>query len=147
MIGINFYMTLGGLHYSEIWSNIGRVTSGRNFDVTNERAACEACSAKWNLGTKSAFALGSRKTTENLDQVRRPQDLPDANCFPFTTYWVFYTTRTAQKTPRPQFVYSCVYSFPRNVFTETLPSTVRIFWLHNSDFQTLGGHTDSKAVS
>jgi hypothetical protein len=42
---------------------------GRNFDVTNGRAACEARSATWNLGTNSAFALGSRKTTENLDRV------------------------------------------------------------------------------
>jgi hypothetical protein len=31
------------------------------------------------LGTNSAFALGPRKTTENLDQVGRSQDLPDAN--------------------------------------------------------------------
>jgi hypothetical protein len=43
------------------------------------RAAWEACSATWNLGTNSAFALGLRKTTENLDRVGRPQDLPDAN--------------------------------------------------------------------
>jgi hypothetical protein len=31
------------------------------------------------LGTSSAFALGSRKTTENLDRVGRSQDLPDTN--------------------------------------------------------------------
>jgi hypothetical protein len=31
------------------------------------------------LGTNSAFAPGSRKTTENLDRVGRSQDLPDAN--------------------------------------------------------------------
>jgi hypothetical protein len=31
------------------------------------------------LGTNSAFARGSRKTTENLDRVGRSQDLPDAN--------------------------------------------------------------------
>jgi hypothetical protein len=43
------------------------------------RAAREACSAMWNLGTNSAFALGPRKTTENLDWVGRLQDLPDAN--------------------------------------------------------------------
>jgi hypothetical protein len=49
------------------------------FDVTIGRAACEACSTTWNLGTNSAFALGSRKTTENLDRVGRSQDLPDAN--------------------------------------------------------------------
>jgi hypothetical protein len=35
------------------------------FNVTIGRAACEACSATWNLGTKSAFALGPRKTKEN----------------------------------------------------------------------------------
>jgi hypothetical protein len=39
----------------------------------------EACSATWNLGTNSTFALGPRKTTENLDRVGRSQDLPDAN--------------------------------------------------------------------
>jgi hypothetical protein len=44
-------------------------TLGRNFSVTIGRAAWEACSATWNLGTNSAFALGPRKTT----------DLPDAN--------------------------------------------------------------------
>jgi hypothetical protein len=37
------------------------------------------CSATWNLGTNSAFAVGPRKTTENLDRVGRSQDLPDAN--------------------------------------------------------------------
>jgi hypothetical protein len=31
------------------------------------------------FGTNSAFALGPRKTTENLDRVGRSQDLPDAN--------------------------------------------------------------------
>jgi hypothetical protein len=44
-------------------------------------AAWEACSATWNFGINSAFALGSRKTTENLDRVGRAQDLPDANDF------------------------------------------------------------------
>jgi hypothetical protein len=52
---------------------------GRNFDITNGRAACESCSATWNLGTNSAFAQGSRKTTENLNRVGPSQDLPDAN--------------------------------------------------------------------
>jgi hypothetical protein len=32
-----------------------------------------------NLGTNSAFILGQRKTTENLDGVGRSQDLSDAN--------------------------------------------------------------------
>jgi hypothetical protein len=61
MNGINFYVTLEGLHYSEFWSNIVRATLERNFDVTNGVATCEASSATWNLGTNSAFALGSRK--------------------------------------------------------------------------------------
>jgi hypothetical protein len=72
-------MTLEGLHYSQIWYNIGRSTLGRNFDVTIVRALREASSAMWNLCTNSAFVLGSRKTTENLDRVGRTQDLPDAN--------------------------------------------------------------------
>jgi hypothetical protein len=79
MNGINFYVMLEGLQCSEIWSNIARAILGRNFGVTIWRAAWEACSATWNLGTNSAFALGSRKTTENLDRVGRSQDLPDAN--------------------------------------------------------------------
>jgi hypothetical protein len=72
-------MTLEGLHYSEIWSNIKRVTLGRNFDDTIGVAVCEASSATWNLGTNSAFALVSRKTMENLDGVGQKQDLPAAN--------------------------------------------------------------------
>jgi hypothetical protein len=28
--------------------------------------ACETCSATWNLGTTSAFALGLKKITQNL---------------------------------------------------------------------------------
>jgi hypothetical protein len=57
MIGIDFYMTLEGLHDSEILTNIGRAILGRNFGVTNGTAACEASSATWNLGTNTAFAL------------------------------------------------------------------------------------------
>jgi hypothetical protein len=32
------------------------------------RAACEACSATWDFGTNSVFALGPRKPTESLDR-------------------------------------------------------------------------------
>jgi hypothetical protein len=46
-----------------------------------ERAPREAWSATWNLETNWAFALGSRKTTENLNLVRRSQNLPDAKWF------------------------------------------------------------------
>jgi hypothetical protein len=64
---------------SKIGAKVGRAILGRNFDVTIGRAACKTCSATWNLRTNSAFALGSRKTTENLDRVGRSQDLSDAN--------------------------------------------------------------------
>jgi hypothetical protein len=63
-----FFMTLERLYYCEIWSTIGR-------------AAYEALSTTWDLGTKSASALGSRETTRNLDRVGRSQDLADGNCF------------------------------------------------------------------
>jgi hypothetical protein len=66
MIGINVYMTLEGLQYGKVGTKI-------------ERAACEARSATWNLGTNPEFALGSRKTTANLDRAGWSQDLPDAN--------------------------------------------------------------------
>jgi hypothetical protein len=52
---------------------------GEIFNVTIGRAAWEACSATWNLGTNSAFALGSKKTTGNLDRVGWSQELPVAN--------------------------------------------------------------------
>jgi hypothetical protein len=36
------------------------------FNITNGRAAFGVCSATWNLGTNSAFALGPRKTLIEL---------------------------------------------------------------------------------
>jgi hypothetical protein len=39
------------------------------FQCYHWRAAWESCSATWNLGTNSEFALGLRKTKENLDRV------------------------------------------------------------------------------
>jgi hypothetical protein len=59
-------MELEGLHWNEIYSDIRRATLGRNFNITIGRAACEACSATWNLGTNSAFAQGPRKTLIEL---------------------------------------------------------------------------------
>jgi hypothetical protein len=50
-------------------------------NATVGKAAWEACSATWNLGNKSAFALGPKKTTDNLDRVGRSQDLPNATDF------------------------------------------------------------------
>jgi hypothetical protein len=47
--------------------------------MLNGRAAWEACSATWNLGTNSEFALGPREITDNLDRVGRSQDPLGAN--------------------------------------------------------------------
>jgi hypothetical protein len=58
-------------------STIGRATLGRNVDVSIGRAACEACSAKWNMSTNSAFAVRPRNAKENRDRVGRSQDLTD----------------------------------------------------------------------
>jgi hypothetical protein len=61
-----------GLHPNEFQSNVWKGTLRRNFWCYHwEGCTCEACSATWNLGTNSAFALGPRKTTENLDRVGR----------------------------------------------------------------------------
>jgi hypothetical protein len=62
------------------------LVQGETFNVTIGRAAWEACSATWNLGTNSAFALGPRNTTENLDRVGRPHDLSDVN-YPGLNPW------------------------------------------------------------
>jgi hypothetical protein len=52
--------------------------------------------------------------------------------FPFTTYWVFDTTRTALKIPRPTVVLLlCVcINCHGNVFTELLLRKGRLFWPH-----------------
>jgi hypothetical protein len=55
------------------------LVQGEISSATNGSAAWEACSVTWNLGINSAFALGPRKTTANLDRVGQSQDLPDAN--------------------------------------------------------------------
>jgi hypothetical protein len=51
----NFDITLGGLHLGEILDLI-------------LSSACEAISATRNVGTNSAFALGLRKTTDNIER-------------------------------------------------------------------------------
>jgi hypothetical protein len=55
------------------------LVQGEIVNAIIRKAAWEACSATWNLGTNSAFALGPRKTTENLVQIGRSQDLPNAD--------------------------------------------------------------------
>jgi hypothetical protein len=68
IIGINIFNTmLEELLRNKCWTKIGKAILGRNFDVTIGRAACEACSATWNLDNNSVFALSPRNTTENLD--------------------------------------------------------------------------------
>jgi hypothetical protein len=59
-------MRMAGINFN---INFRRAALGRNFYVTIGRAACEASSATWNLGTNSEFALGPRKTTENFNHV------------------------------------------------------------------------------
>jgi hypothetical protein len=49
--------------------DVGRAAIERNVNVNIGRAVYVACSAKWNLGTNSAFALGSRRTMEVLDRI------------------------------------------------------------------------------
>jgi hypothetical protein len=55
------------------------LVKGEICNIIIGRAAWEACSAMWNLGTNTAFVLGPRKTMENLDRVGWSQNLPDAN--------------------------------------------------------------------
>jgi hypothetical protein len=89
MIGINFYDVRRPALYKNVNINVGRATLLRNFDVTLERDACETSSAKWNLGTNSAFALGRRKSMEKLDRVR-PRSL--------TEVYFKNSVRTSQET-------------------------------------------------
>jgi hypothetical protein len=72
----NFLLPLEGLHVKRamqrgIWVPTQQMLHMQEYIkakivVAIGRAACEACGATWNLGTNSAFALGPRKTTENL---------------------------------------------------------------------------------
>jgi hypothetical protein len=64
---LNFDINLVRAAFGEILMLTWGATLGRNFDVNIRKAAWEACSAVWNLGTNSASALGPIKTTENLD--------------------------------------------------------------------------------
>jgi hypothetical protein len=59
-----------------------RAALEENFEIAIGRAACEAYRATWNLGTNSAFALGLRETTENLDRVATMKNI---------VFWDIYT--------------------------------------------------------
>lgn len=45
----------------------------RNLDINIRRAAFEACSARWKLGTNSKFGVGPRKITTNLNKTVQTQ--------------------------------------------------------------------------
>jgi hypothetical protein len=76
---------------------------GEIVNITIGRAAWEACSSTWNLGTNSAFALGPRKTTEYLHRVGRSQDVPNAN-------WLLVSS-PALNTQAPTLVPICAVVF------------------------------------
>jgi hypothetical protein len=73
-------------------------------------------SATWNLGTNSAFAPGTRQTTENLDRVGRSQDLPDTN------YLLFSSQALNARTPTslPICVVALFEKFAHLVFTNSV---------------------------
>jgi hypothetical protein len=98
----------------KFWSNIWRVIVGRNFDFTILRGACEACSVMRNLGSKSAFDLGLRKTKKNLDRVGRSQGLPDVN-WPLASSPVL-TTRTRTLVNKIQKFVMMVHYYKHYVF-------------------------------
>jgi hypothetical protein len=72
---------------------------GRNFDITNGRAACEASSATWSLGTNSAFALGSRfaATSRYIDSARTADKTPLPTVLPLLRHVAI--ARTTQRRP------------------------------------------------
>jgi hypothetical protein len=63
---LNIFMTLEGVHYS----NVGRATFGRNFDVTNGRAAREAYSGAVSINLLILSDLHSRRTTAATLRVK-----------------------------------------------------------------------------
>jgi hypothetical protein len=67
-IGINFYMTLEGLHYSDIITNIGKYTLGRNVDVKERSGRLKfgyqlsICSGTEENHEKTLIELAGRRT-------------------------------------------------------------------------------------
>jgi hypothetical protein len=109
------------------------------------RAACEACSATWSLGTNSAFALGSRKTTENLDRVGSlisyslyilgtdRIENTSANRSPVAVSRSSLTDQIENTTF--QLLHCCVLQIccpVTDVFAESFPSNGCFSWLHSS---------------
>jgi hypothetical protein len=78
----------------------------------------EACSATWNLGTNSAYALVLRKTTENLNRVCRSQDLPDV-------------PNLESQVP--------VFISPRNKVAQLCPQALSYHFVASYDSQGYGG--------
>jgi hypothetical protein len=105
-------------------SNVGKTTLGRTFYVEIGRTACDACSSTWNLGTYSAFSLTPRKSMDNLAQICRLQDLPNANwLLASSSAW---NTRTLMLVP--------VWLFPYSEKNYILGSQ-SLFHMHNLDEQ------------
>jgi hypothetical protein len=108
-------------------------TLGRNFYVNIGRAAWEACSATWNLGTNSAFALGPRKITENLDRVGWSQDLPNA-------YWLLASSPAFKYTSpngSPKLCYCFVWylnRLHRFIIYIYIYIYIYILWISNEQF-------------
>jgi hypothetical protein len=65
-------------------------------------------------------------TLSILSSLQKLKILRRANSqFSFTTYWVFDTTRTAQKTPRPTVLFFLCIRYSGDVFTKLLSSNDR----------------------
>jgi hypothetical protein len=58
--------------------NIRKDMSRKYFDVTVGSATCEARSSTRSLSINSVFAVGQKKTTENLHGIGRSRDLKSA---------------------------------------------------------------------
>jgi hypothetical protein len=57
MLSLFFYVTLEGLHYVEISTNIGRATLGRNFDVLLPNCPAYNISARTAQKHRSSVAV------------------------------------------------------------------------------------------
>jgi hypothetical protein len=75
-----------------VWHWEGYIRA-RFWKVSIWRAAWEACSATWNLGNNSAFALGPRETTENLDRFGKFPLEDGHKAETCSGYWIKYSNQ------------------------------------------------------
>jgi hypothetical protein len=73
------HSALKGFHPNEFQSDIRRGTKRRNFLCYHWEHYMWSMQCNVDFGYQLVFAMGLRKTTENLDHVGRSQDLSDAN--------------------------------------------------------------------